>query len=184
MDVLQRFAAGDVDAFEALFRAYQSDVFRWVLRIVRDRAAAEDLTVETFWRVYHARARFNPSREFGAWARRISTNAAIDYLKSRRPFAELREIADPGGLKRGGDAQHELGEALRQAFAELPPKLQAAATLALIEGEPQAEIAAALGISVNGVKSRVFRAVRLLRKRMIELGFGPCTTMKTKSGTC
>ena len=179
MDVLQRFAAGDVDAFEALFRAYQSDVYRWVLRIVRDRAAAEDLTVDTFWRVYHARARFNPSREFGAWARRISTNAAIDYLKSRRPSAQLREIPDTGGQE-----QRELGDALRQAFQELPPKLQAAATLALIEGEPQTEIAAALGISVNGVKSRVFRAVRLLRKRMIELGFKPCTTMKAKSGTC
>jgi RNA polymerase sigma-70 factor (ECF subfamily) len=51
MELLQRFAAGDPDAFESLFRRYQSDVYRWIVRIVRDPAAAEDLTVETFWRV-------------------------------------------------------------------------------------------------------------------------------------
>ena len=49
MDLLERFAAGDLDAFEALFRRCERDVYQWILRIVRDRAAAEELTVETFW---------------------------------------------------------------------------------------------------------------------------------------
>ncbi len=51
MELLERFAAGDLAAFEALFRAHQKEVFAWIVRIVRDRGIAEDLTVETFWRI-------------------------------------------------------------------------------------------------------------------------------------
>src|SRR6266851_9285919 len=65
-DVLRQFSHGDLDAFEALFRRHQSEVYGWIVRIVRDPAAAEDLTVETFWRIYRARARFDPTRSFGA----------------------------------------------------------------------------------------------------------------------
>ena|SRR5208337_3257990 len=54
MELLERFAAGDVDAFETLFRQYQGEVFRWLMRIVRNTAVAEDLTVETFWRMHRA----------------------------------------------------------------------------------------------------------------------------------
>src|SRR5450432_1679055 len=101
-DVLQRFCRGDLDAFEVLFRRYQSEVYGWIVRIVRDPAAAEDLTVETFWRIYRAHARFDPGRAFGPWARRIATNAALDHLKVARPETELRDdlmalrTANPG----------------------------------------------------------------------------------------
>ena len=62
MELLERFAAGDLEAFEALFRQHQKEVYAWTVRIVRDSCAAEDLTVETFWRVYRARGRFRPRR--------------------------------------------------------------------------------------------------------------------------
>ena len=51
-DVLNQFRQGDVDAFEALFRQHQRAVYGWILRITRDAAAAEELTVETFWRIH------------------------------------------------------------------------------------------------------------------------------------
>ena len=57
----------------------------------------------------------------------------------------------------------ELAQALRRAFERLPPKLRAVASLALVEQEPYADVADALGISLAAVKSREFRAVRLLR---------------------
>ena len=56
--VLSRFRLGDLDAFESLFREHQRSVYRWILRIVRDPAAAEDLAIETFWRIHRAHARF------------------------------------------------------------------------------------------------------------------------------
>ncbi len=69
MELLEQFALGELEAFEALFRQFQGEVYRWILRIVRDSGVAEDLTVETFWRICRARARFDPSRSFGPWAR-------------------------------------------------------------------------------------------------------------------
>src|SRR5207244_805477 len=85
--LLERFASGDLVAFESLFRQFQGPVFGWIMRIVRDRGAAEELTVETFWRAWNARARFDPEREFGAWARRIASNLALNHLKRHRGVA-------------------------------------------------------------------------------------------------
>lgn len=166
---LERFAAGDLAAFEALFREFQGPVFGWIVRIVRDRGAAEELTVETFWRAWNARARFDPQREFGAWARRIASNLALNHLKRAgagfsRPIEEDRPAEAGRYTDPAVDA--ELRATIERAFRELPPKLRAAATLALIEQEPYEEIARGLGLTVNGVKSRVFRAVRILRGKL------------------
>lgn len=173
---LERFTRGDIEAFETLFRAYQGEVYGWIVRIVRDPGAAEDLTLETFWRIYRARARFDPKRPFGAWARRIATNLTLEYLSRRRadkplderllPCAVLPAAPDPA-------VGAEVRAKVMAAFGELPAKLRAAATLAVIEETPYDEIAGALGISINGVKSRVFRAVRLLRKSLKRKGVRP-----------
>src|SRR3984957_18228018 len=89
MELLQRFATGDLEAFASLFRQYQREVYRWVMRIVRDTAVAEDLTVEAFWRAHKAHAGFDPEANFAAWLRRIATNLALDHLRKRRPYVEL-----------------------------------------------------------------------------------------------
>jgi RNA polymerase sigma factor (sigma-70 family) len=171
-EVLRQFCHGDLDAFEALFRRHQSEVYGWIVRIVRDPAAAEDLTVETFWHIYRARTRFDPARSFGPWARRIATNAALDHLKTVRPETDL-----PGDLRSPPLPDPGVSEELRRktarAFHRLPPKLQVAATLALIEEQPYKEIAEALGISTAAVKVRVFRALRFLRKELKRQGIEP-----------
>ncbi len=172
MDVLERFANGDLDAFEELFRRFQGPVYGWIVRIVRDRGVAEDLTVETFWRIYRAHARFDPRREFGAWARTIAMHAAIDHLKHARPAlalpAEVAAAPQPDAA-----LQREVAEHVQQALRELPAGLEAVAILALLEDEPYEQIAAALGIAVGTVKSRVYRAVRLLRKKLKRRGIEP-----------
>jgi RNA polymerase sigma factor (sigma-70 family) len=171
-DVLRQFSHGDPDAFEALFRLHQSEVYGWIVRIVRDPAAAEDLTLETFWRIHRAHARFDPARSFGAWARCIATHAALDYLKSVRPETEMPDdlvspmLPDPG-------INEELRRKTALAFRRLPPKLRVAATLAVIEEQPYKEIAEALGISTSAVKVRVFRAVRFLRDELKRQGLEP-----------
>ena len=138
MELLERFAAGDLEAFEALFRQHQKEVYAWTVRIVRDSGAAEDLTVETFWRIYRARQRFDPAvGNFRAWARRIATNAALDHLRHARKEIQLSE--DFPAAPRGDPAA-------------------------------RAEIAAAVGISPALVKVRVFRAVRLLRRKLNSVG--------------
>src|SRR5579864_3807769 len=97
METLERFAAGEVDAFETVFRQYQSEVYKWIVRLVRNPGVAEELTVETFWRIYRNRKRFDARRPFGPWARRIATRVAIDYLRSgdyRESAGQLLEPAD------------------------------------------------------------------------------------------
>ena len=173
---LEQFTRGDTEAFETLFREYQSEVYGWIARIVRDPGAAEDLTLETFWRIYRARARFDPRRPFGAWARRIATNLALEHLSRRRTERPLddslsmRAAAHPTPDPAVGS---EVRAKVVAAFGELPARLRAAATLAMIEEMPYAEIGDALGISTNGVKSRVFRAVRLLRRSLEKRGVRP-----------
>ena len=176
-DVLRQFCHGDLDAFEALFRRHQSEVHGWIVRIVRDPAAAEDLTVETFWRIYRAHARFDPTRSFGAWARRIATNAALDHLKTGRLKtdrleADLHDELPTPPLPNPGISE-EIRRKTARAFSHLSPKLQVAATLALIEEQPYKEIADTLGISTGAVKVRVFRALRFLRKELQRQGIKP-----------
>ncbi len=140
MELLERFAAGDLEAFEALFRQHQKEVYAWIVRIVRDSGIAEDLTVETFSRIYHARRETELPEDLPCVA---SEDSAV-----------------------GGETR----ERIRQAFRELPAKYRLVATLALIEEEPYNNIAEAAGISATLVKVRVFRAVRMLRKKLNSLG--------------
>jgi len=167
--VLRDFQRGSIDAFEKLFRLHQRAVFGWALRIVRNPAAAEDITVETFWRIHRAHARFEPARGFEAWARRIATHAALDYLRSRRIEIELPlDLAAPAAADPAVSA--EIRAKTAQAFQRLPPKLRIAAILALVEQQPHKDVAEALGISVTAVKLRVFRALRILRKDLLRQG--------------
>jgi RNA polymerase sigma-70 factor (ECF subfamily) len=171
-DELNRFRQGDIDAFESLFRLHQRAVYGWALRIVRNPAAAEDITVEAFWRIHRAHARFQPERAFEPWARRIATRAALDFLRAHRPEVDLPvDLAAPPGVDLAVSA--EIRSKTAQAFARLPPKLRIAATLAVIEEQPHKEVAAALGISIAAVKLRVFRALRLLRKDLLRQGITP-----------
>lgn len=169
MELLERFTTGDVEAFEILFQQYQKNVYGWIIRIVRNPTTAEELTVETFWRVYRSRARFDPARSFGAWTRRIATNLALDYLKSAGNEAEFSENSfrestlDPA-------LRQDTRKQIQRAFNQLPPKLRLTAVLALVEEIPYEEIAESLGIPVGTVKSRVFRATRLLRSKLKQLG--------------
>src|SRR5277367_6129411 len=113
MELLERFALGDREAFETLFHEYQREVFGWCMRIVRDRGIAEDLRVEAFWKMHRAHARFDPTRSFGAWARRIATNLALDHLrKNRWETALVGEPVDTARGNREFSVRH--GNRLRQ----------------------------------------------------------------------
>ena len=167
-DLLARFVRGDQEAFESLFRQFEREVFGWILRIVRDRNRAEDALVEAFWRAYRGRARFDSSRSFGAWLRRIATNAALDQLRTARrdPFRSGIDAQAPAGAS----GSERLRDSIQTAFHRLPPKLHVVAALALIEGLTHAEIAEALDVPIGTVKSRVFRAIRILREELTRLG--------------
>src|SRR5207249_3433784 len=131
---------------ETLFKTHQRDVYGWIVRVVHDRAAAEDLTIETFWRVYRSRGRFDPQRSFGAWSRRIAMNVAIDHLKqTTRDRHDPREAIDPTETARIG--ARDIRQSIARAFRALPPALRVTAMLALVDERPYQEIAEILGVS-------------------------------------
>jgi RNA polymerase sigma factor (sigma-70 family) len=174
--VLDKFRQGDEVAFETLFRMHQRSVYGWVLRIVRDPSAAEDVTVEAFWRMHRAHARFDSARGFEPWARRIATHAALDWLRRQKPESSLApEMWETVQAPSTGDAAvtAEIRRKTAQAFARLPAKLRVTSILAVVEERPQKEVAEALGITVAAVKLRVFRALRLLRKDLNKMGIKP-----------
>jgi RNA polymerase sigma-70 factor (ECF subfamily) len=174
--LLLEFRAGGEAAFEELFRRYQREVYGWIVRIARDRGVAEDLTIETFFRIHRAHARFDAGRGFGPWARRIATHAALDWIRRQRP-----EHAMPDEFFAGVPAQAEGDPAITAeirsgvalALGRLPPKLRVVTVLAVIEEMPQKEVADALGITVAAVKLRVFRALRKLRSELEGQGIRP-----------
>jgi RNA polymerase sigma-70 factor (ECF subfamily) len=175
-DVLNQFRQGDAEAFESLFRQHQRAVYGWILRIVRNPSTAEELTVESFWRIHRARARFDSAQGFEGWARRIATRVALDWLRTRRAESEVSlEVCAEAAAQAAADpaVTAEIRRKTALAFGRLPPKLRIAATLAVIEEQTQKEVAAALGISVAAVKLRVFRALRLLRTDLEEQGIKP-----------
>jgi RNA polymerase sigma factor (sigma-70 family) len=174
--VLLDFCAGSEAAFEALFRRYQYDVYGWIVRVVRDRGIAEDLTIETFFRIHRAHARFDAARGFGPWARRIATHAALDWMRGQKrervmPEEFFASVAGPDAADPAITA--EIRREIATAFGRLPPKLRVVATLAVIENQNQKEVADALGITVAAVKLRVFRAMRKLRSELERRGITP-----------
>jgi RNA polymerase sigma-70 factor (ECF subfamily) len=169
MDLLNRFARGDLEAFEALFQQFHREVYGWLVRLTRDPAASEDLTVEVFWRIYRAHARFDATRSFGAWARRIASNAALDHL--RRASRERPRVTSRVASPAVSTARRDRDLRVERAFLTLPPKLRVVAELALIEQWPQEEIADALGISRSAVKSRAARALKALKDALQQEGF-------------
>lgn len=172
MDVLRRFVDGDTNAFEAIFRENERDIYRLLVRMVRDPAIAEDLVIETFWRIHRSRATFDWRRSFRAWARRIAANVARDHLARRRPEVELPG-AVPDPAQSDPVVTREIRMHVRRGVDELPAKHRLVVVLALIEEMPLREVAEVMGIPLGTVKSRLFHAVRLLRRKLQRWGIEP-----------
>ncbi|HWH93777.1 MAG TPA: sigma-70 family RNA polymerase sigma factor [Baekduia sp.] len=153
--------------FDALYRETASDLFAYVMTLVRDRAAAEDVTAQAFERAYRRQAGFDPARGTQrAWLFGIARNAALDELRRRKRTAALH--ADPEDDR--GPAADEAAEAavrratVRAALAGLDPRERELVALKFHAGLSNAEIAEVLGISVANAGTRVHRAVTRLRK--------------------
>jgi RNA polymerase sigma-70 factor (ECF subfamily) len=135
-------------------------------------SGSRDVTAETFWRAWRGRAGFDRQRPFGAWLRRIATNAAIDWLKraARDPARPTNHALDQVPARETPILDHKVHDALQRAFVALPVRLRVVATLALIEERPHSEIAEALDLPLGTVKSRIFRATRALRAELVKKG--------------
>jgi RNA polymerase sigma-70 factor (ECF subfamily) len=159
---------GDADlAFDQLYRSSRDDVYAYVAGLLRDRAAAEEVTAQAFERAYRKRGRFDRRRgEPRAWLFGIARNAALDELRRRGRQAEL--AAEPEDLEAAPAIQSaEAAErrlALNAGLAKLCPRDRELIALKFFAGLANAEIASVLEISESNAGTRLHRAVTKLRE--------------------
>jgi RNA polymerase sigma-70 factor (ECF subfamily) len=151
-------AGGDAAAFDALVRANQVPVYRFARHLLGDATLAEDVTQETFLRVYRRLRTFQFRSRFSTWVFQIARNVALDELRGQERRARLAAVALPPSPPSAPDARAEL----RAALASLPAAPREALVLVEVFGLSYAEVAEVLGVPVGTAKSRVFHArVRL-----------------------
>jgi RNA polymerase sigma-70 factor (ECF subfamily) len=154
-------------AFEALYRTSRDDVFAYASGLLRDRAAAEDVTAQAFERAYRRRASFDPRRGTRrAWLFGIARNAALDELRRRkRHTALVVEPADEPAAPAVEAAEVALRRAaLRAATAELTARERELVALKYFAGLGNAEIAAVIGTSESNAGTRLHRVLEKLRR--------------------
>lgn len=170
--LLARLRAGDDRAFETLVITHQHRVFGVALRMLGDRAEAEDAAQETFLRAHRALAEFRGEARLSTWLYAIASRVCLDRLASgarrleRGDEAALLRLAAPGADAAGALERGELEAALQQAIAALPEERRLVVVLRDLEGLSYEEIAAALGVELGTVRSRLHRARLDLRAKL------------------
>ena len=160
-------APGDADlAFEELYRSSRDDLHAYVAGMLRDRAAAEDVTAAAFERAYRKRARFDARRGTPrAWLFGIARNAALDELRRRGRHAQLS--AEPAGTEPSAEAGAEASDrraTVRAALARLGGRERELVALRFFAALSNREIATVLGISETNAATRLHRAMTKLRE--------------------
>jgi len=151
-------------SFDALYRDAAADVFAYAMSLLRDRAAAEDVTMAAFERAYRGRHGFDRRRgSQRAWLFGIARNAALDELRRRRRATPL--TADPSELVATVEEDQPLRRAaLRAALAGLEPRERELIALKFLAGLSNAEIAEVTGTSSSNAGTRLHRVVTKLRE--------------------
>jgi RNA polymerase sigma-70 factor (ECF subfamily) len=161
--LLSRVRAGDPQAFADLYDRYSSLVFGYSLRLIRDRALAEDVTQEVFLTLFRRGTSYDSSRPFVPWLLTLVKNKTIDFLRRSKGRAE--QALEPGQWEGVGMPvrKQQVTDAIEKALEELPATFREAVWLADGMGIAYVEIATILGCDVGTVGSRVSRARRLLK---------------------
>lgn len=168
--LLQRIAAGDRRAAEALALRWLPRLYRAALRLLDDPAAAEDVAQEAMLRAWRQADRFDPRRGAAmAWGYRIAVNLAIDRRRAaaRAPAALTEALADTAPDAEAALALRQRVTALLAAFAALPARQRAALALAYGHDATGAAAARALRITPRALEGLLHRARRALRERLL-----------------
>ena len=168
------FRDGDAAAFDGLFQRWASPLLRYLERMLRDAAAAEDLVQEVFLRVHRARERYTPDARFSTWLYRIATNLALNELRRPRRRDPHQSTDEDGAVWLVSDASptdeivdaRRRGEAALRELEALPERQRAALWLTAVEGLAYSEVAAALDVSEKAVKALVHRGRSALAEKL------------------
>jgi len=158
--------AGDVDAFETLYRQHAARIYSLASRIAGSPDEGEDLVQEIFLQAYRKLGSFKGDASVGTWLYRLAVNHCLDFVRSRR--AKMGRVTDTldaaGSFEPVSPRETPLARLdLERAIEQLPPGCREAFVLHDVEGFDHKEVARLLGIAEGTSKSQVFKARMKLR---------------------
>ncbi len=179
-ELVARAQQGSERAYRELLGRYQRPVFSLVYRMVRDREQAEDLSQETFVRVFTHIDRYDPKYKFSSWIFKIATNLTIDAIRKKEPktvsldgsrYAETSDEVEATTITvESGDPNaeqlleaKELGSEIEAAIGRLRPEYRTAILLRHVEGHAYEEIAEIMALPLGTVKTYIHRARKELQ---------------------
>lgn len=180
---IEKLRSGDENAFEEMVTRYSGDVYGMLYRLTSNSEEAADLTQETFLKALGAVRKFRGDSSLRTWLFRIAINESRNrnrWWKRRRRDATLsldaaignsdltvsETIADPSETAEDATLRRERENALEAALLDLPEIYREAVILRDVEGLSYEDAAAALGVTLGTVKSRIARGREELRKRL------------------
>ncbi|MGJ3263443.1 MAG: sigma-70 family RNA polymerase sigma factor [Salinarimonas sp.] len=171
---LAAMVRGEERALRALHARHATKVFRFVLRLVRNEAVAEEVTNEAFVEIWKSAGRFRGGSAVATWLLSVARNKAIDRLRKRseesldeEAAARLPDDADDPEVEL---AKRDKGALMRRVIASLSPVHREIVDLVYYQEQSVAEAAAVLGVPENTVKTRMFYARKQLARLFADAG--------------
>jgi RNA polymerase sigma-70 factor (ECF subfamily) len=173
-ELIRRIAGMDQLALRALIGRHQVRTFRFLMRLVRDEAQAEELTNEVFMEVWRNAGRYEGRSQVGTWLLSIARNRAISRLRKRRDLGwdedAAAEIADDDDDPEVVAQKHDKATALRRCMDELSTEHREIIDLVYYQEMSVSEAAEIVSIPENTVKTRLYYARKKLSELMLAKG--------------
>jgi len=174
---------GDTQALKILIERWESRLLQFIYRYIQNESTSRDLVQETFVKIYQNRMRFDEKRSYSTWMFGIAVNLCRNHQRwlKRHAEAPLETAPEPVEGRTPGDQIDDMEdvEELTRAVADLAHAYRVTLLLYYYEEQSYGEIAEVLGCTVRGVESRLYRARRLLAKR---LGLNSVLNLKVSPG--
>jgi len=187
--LIERLKGGDAEALEEIFRLHSARLYNVALRILGDPSDTEEVIQDVFWLVYRKAGSFQGQAQFSTWLYRLTVNAALGKIRRSKKNKEVsyeefmpkfqtdghhavRPVVDWSDTLDERYSAREIHRLLGAALESLKPLDKSVVVLSDLEGLSDREIAAAVGLTVSAVKTRLHRARLFLRGKMaVHLGY-------------
>jgi len=189
IDLVARLKSGDERALQSIFNLYSTKLYSVAHRILSDAADAEEIVQDVFWTAFRKAGAFQGNSKFSTWLYRLTVNAALGKIRRSKKNQEtayeefmpkfekdghhsVRPVVDWSDTLEEKYAKQETQALLARALDQLKPLDKTVVVLSDLEGLSDREIAAATGLTVSAVKTRLHRARLVLRGKLaVNLGY-------------
>lgn len=169
-DLILRASRKDVDAYNLLVSRWEKRIYNYLLRLVRNREDAMDLSQDVFLKAYQNLARLEDAARFGPWLFRIAHNEAYSLLRKPKTEQDVGERGERAVFGRMLPIETTL--AVERALSKLTEDQREAVLLKVYQGFKFEEIAEVLDTPVSTIKSRVYTALELLKESLAPIRSG------------